>query len=420
MDGELNPIPDLLGALHEGLAGLDDGEIATYIPELAHADPGRFGIALAALDGYVYAAGDARQPFTMQSVSKPFVYALALADRGLDEVITKVGVEPSGDTFNAISLEPGTGRPANPMVNAGAILTTSLVDGGFDRILAGLSAFAGRPLDVDSAVYASELATGDRNRALAYLMKSSGALTAAPALATEVYFRQCAIRVTAVDLAVMSATLANAGVNPVTGEHIVDGETASYVLTVMATCGMYDFAGEWLLRVGLPAKSGVSGGICAALPMQFGIGLFSPPLDARGNSVRGIAACEELSARFGLHLMRPPVRTTDAMHLSGTREDGRIVIRGVHGDVGFAAAEALTRDIAAYPGDLRWLVLDLDRVGILRPVAVRLLDTLVERLEGKGVLSVSADGSGRGLLHKVARQFATLDEAVRWCEDQLP
>jgi glutaminase len=434
----LNPIPDLLDALHDGLLGLTDGHIATYIPELAHADPSWFGISLATLDGHVYASGDAARPFTLQSVSKPFVYALALADRGLDEVVTKIGVEPSGDAFNSIRLEPGTGRPPNPMVNAGAILTTSLVDGGFERILAGLSAFAGHPLDVDERVYASEHATGDRNRAMAYLMRNAGALTAGAEESVEVYFRQCAVEVTARDLAIMSVTLANAGKNPVTGVRVVSRDAASHVLTIMATCGMYDFAGEWLLRVGLPAKSGVSGGLAAALPAQLGIGLFSPPLDARGNSVRGIAACEELSARFGLHLMRPPTRTVSAVYLSGTgrthrssavrepaqlaildREAGAIAIRGLQGDIGFATAEALTRDLADRLSDARWLVLDLDRVGLVHPVAARLLDTLIGRLAERGVAALVTDGNGRGLLPQAHQQFRTLDAALSWCEDRL-
>ncbi|HEY1486517.1 MAG TPA: glutaminase A, partial [Micromonosporaceae bacterium] len=357
---DLNPIPDLLAGLHEGLVSTAEGTVATYIPQLSYADPSWFGIALATLDGHVYSAGDADRLFTIQSVSKPFVYALALADRGLDRMIRSVGVEPSGDAFTAIRLEPRTGRPRNPMVNAGAIITTSLVDGAkpaerLERIRAGLSLFAGRELDIDDSVVESELDTGDRNRAIAYLMRSAGSLDADVDDTLRVYFQQCAIRVNASDVAVMAATLANAGVNPLTGVTVVDPDVAAHVLTVMATCGMYDFAGEWLMRVGLPAKSGVSGGITAALPGQFGIGLFSPPLDARGNSVRGIAACEELSARFGLHLMRSPdlsapaptevvtgrtVRSTAERTMAERdalgRDGGAIAIRGIVGDIGFA------------------------------------------------------------------------------------
>ncbi|MCP2324292.1 glutaminase [Hamadaea flava] len=413
----LNPIPDLLDALRESLVGVTDGQVAQYIPELAHAEPGWFGLALATLDGHVYASGDADRPFTLQSVSKPFVYALALTDRGLDEVVSRVGLEPSGEAFNATRLEPGTGRPPNPMVNAGAILTTSLVDDGFPRILAGLEAFAGRVLGVDERAYESEVETGDRNRAIAYLMRTAGSLRADAEQSVRRYFRQCAIQVTARDLAVMSATLANGGVNPVTGVQVVTRDTASHVLTVMATCGMYDFAGEWLLRVGLPAKSGVSGGITGALPAQLGIGLFSPPLDERGTSVRGIAACEELSARFGLHLMRPPARTASAVYL--TENGDRLLVRGLQGDFGFAAAEALTRDVAGHATQGRLLVLDLDRVGRLHPVAVHLLGTLIERLAAYGMTTVVADVNRRGLLPQAHREFPGLDAARHWCDASL-
>ncbi|WP_051366539.1 glutaminase A [Hamadaea tsunoensis] len=433
-----NPIPELLQVLYDGILTVSDGEVATYIPELTGADPGWFGLALATIDGHVYSYGECDREFTIQSVSKPFVYALALADRGLDEVLTRVGVEPSGESFNAISLEPGTGRPANPMVNAGAILTTSLVKGGFDRILGGLSAFAGRPLVHDPVVYASEQETGDRNRALAYLMRNAGALQSEVDEALAAYFQQCSVLVSAQDLALMSVTLANGGIQPLTGETVVDRDTAAHVLTVMATCGMYDFAGEWLLRVGLPAKSGVSGGIAAALPAQLGIGVFSPPLDARGNSVRGIAACEELSARFGLHVMRPVVRTASAVYLRRTlrgmrssaertakqwatiRDAGRaVVIRGLQGDIEFTAAESLVRTLAAGLTEARWLVLDLGRVTSLHPVALRLLVTLTDRLTGLGIVTVVVDGHDRGLIHAAQVRFPALDEALVWCEDQV-
>ncbi|MFE5027892.1 glutaminase A [Streptomyces sp. NPDC056656] len=314
--GAQDPLTGLLDHVRDTLGGLDAGQPASYIPELAGADPDLFGLSLCALDGQVYGSGDTTPPFTVQSVSKPFVFALALADRGLDGVLRRVGAEPSGEAYNSIRLEAGSGRPPNAMVNAGAIVTSSLVAGGtpearFARILAGLSAFAGRSLTVDEAVYASERATGDRNRALAYLMHNAGSLTGDVEEQLAVYFRQCSVRVTCDDLAVMHATLAGGGLNPVTGERVLAPRHAQQVLAVMATCGMYDASGQWMLRVGMPAKSGVSGGIGVALPGQFGIGVFSPPLDGKGNSVRGIAACHLLSDRFGLHLMRgmaPPSR----------------------------------------------------------------------------------------------------------------
>lgn len=299
----------ILDELIEQLRPNRTGEVASYIPELASASPDLFGLALCDSDGTLYTAGDALSPFSVQSASKPFVYALALADLGLERVLACVGAEPSGEAFNAISLEPETGRPANPMINAGAIVTTSLLkarDGKerFLRIQQVLSDFAGRTLDVDEAVYRSELETGDRNRALAYLMRSAGSLTEVPvAEALDVYFRQCAVRVTAVDLAVMATTLALGGKNPLTKKRVIAPRIAEHVLAIMATCGMYDYSGEWLLRVGLPAKSGVSGGLLMANPGYFGAGLFSPRLDSRGNSVRAVLASQQLADRFPIHMM---------------------------------------------------------------------------------------------------------------------
>jgi glutaminase len=407
----INPIPELLDALVGGLREDTGGTVASYIPELAYADPEHFGLAMCTLDGHVYAAGEADVPFTIQSVSKPFVYALALDEFGLDEVMRRVGVEPSGEAFNAIRLEPGTGRPPNPMVNAGAILTTSLLP--FDRILDGLARFAGRTLPVDETVYASEYRTGDLNRSLAYLMSSLGALTADPLESTAAYFRQCSVRVTASDLAVMAGVLANAGAHPVTGERIVSRDSASQVLTVMASCGMYDFSGEWLLRVGLPAKSGVSGGLVAALPAQFGIGLYSPRLDQHGNSVRAIGACEELSARFGLHVMNPVVRKASAVY---ERRDlsGGIAVRRLEGDLGFAGTEPLTRELAGSPPSA--LVLDLDRVGDPHPAALRMLDRLVQSLAEDSVPVVVVDHRRRGLLRNAETEFGSLGEAQQYLD----
>ncbi|GAA1844686.1 glutaminase A [Agromyces salentinus] len=284
------------------------GAVATYIPELAVQDPEQLGIALASVRGTVHEAGDSAAEFTIQSVSKPFVFALALEQHGLAEVMRHVGLEPSGEPFNAISLDEQTGRPLNPMINAGAIVSSSLIRGDsaeekFQVIGAGLSAFAGRSLDVDEAVFESEVATGDRNRALAYLARSAGTLASTSDVATTAYFRQCAVNVNARDLAIMAATLAGGGVNPVTRERVVREDVARWTTAVMTSCGMYDASGEWLVRVGLPAKSGVGGGIAALQPEQFGIGTFSPRLDARGNSVRGISMLESLSERHGLHML---------------------------------------------------------------------------------------------------------------------
>ncbi|MFE3880458.1 glutaminase A [Kitasatospora sp. NPDC059146] len=353
------------------------GEVARYIPELARADPRAFGLAMVSVLGHAYQAGDASAPFTIQSVSKPFVYALALQDLGLAEVARRVGCEPSGEPFNAISLERGTGRPANPLINAGAIVTTALIDGdgqaAFERIRDTLSGFAGRRLTVDEDVYRSEAATGDRNRALAYLTRSQGVLSRAAGEACDVYFRQCAIEVTAGDLAVMGATLANGGLNPVTGRRVVDPEATRATLSVMATCGMYDHSGEWMLNVGLPAKSGVGGGVCAVSPGQFGVGVFSPPLDLRGNSVRAGSVLREMSAELGLHLLQHTERPRSPIQALRTDRDAHRL--ELLGDLGFAAAEEIVHRIRRVTSrqSRPVVVVDLSQVSAVRPIARRLL-----------------------------------------------
>ena len=300
-----------LRTLHAQIKPITDGTVWNHIPELGSADPDSFGIAVVGMSGRRYHAGDAMETLTMQSVSKPFVYALVLAELGAEVVDRWVRAEPSGDAFNAISLEAGTGRPANAMINAGAIVASGLVPGAtqderFRRILDWFSACAGRRLQMDEAVYASELATGDRNKALAYLIRSHGALPGSGLDALDLYLRQCAVQVTTSDLAVMAATLANGGVNPVTGENVMPEPVTVQTLAVMATCGMYDGAGDWLVRVGLPAKSGVSGAVLAACPDRFGVAVYSPPLDRVGNSVRAVAALREMSENYGLHMLHNP------------------------------------------------------------------------------------------------------------------
>jgi glutaminase len=302
-------VHDQLDEIHERFSDLDEGEIPDYIPELADANREHFGIAGVGVKGRVIEVGDTDVAFTIQSISKPFVYGLALEDHGRDGVLERVGVEPSGEAFNAIVLDELSNRPFNPMINSGAIATTSLVKGEnqverLHRVITMLSTYAGRDLQVDSATFFSERATGDRNRAIAHLMRSSEMLPV-PDIdeLLELYFQQCSVLVTCRDLAAMAATLANGGVNPVTGQRAVAQRYVKDVLSIMLSCGMYDYSGEWAYRVGVPAKSGVSGGITAVLPGQAGIAVFSPPLDAKGNSLRGIKVFEELSSRFSLHFM---------------------------------------------------------------------------------------------------------------------
>ncbi|WP_150306653.1 glutaminase A [Planctomonas psychrotolerans] len=302
-----------LDALRSAMLSERGGEVDDSIPELAAADPDVCGIAIVDRDGDVRDTEDADREFSIQSAVKPFVYALALADAGDDgqAVLEAVGTEPTGEAFDAVILESETGRPPNPMVNAGALLTANLVSGStpderFERILAGISAFAGHELRVDADVSESEQLLGDRNRALGYLMRSRGTLGVPVDDAISVYARACSLVVSAEVLAVMGATLAFGGRNPVTGEQVVPGSVVTTVLSVMATCGMYDGSGGWMRRVGLPAKSGVAGGLVASVPWQLGLGVYSPPLDEVGNSVRGVLVCERLSDDLGLHVFGPP------------------------------------------------------------------------------------------------------------------
>ena len=285
---------------------LTTGQVATYIPELGRANPELFGIALATASGRLFEVGDTTHAFTLQSISKPLMFGLALEKFGHDTVSKYVGVEPSGDAFNAISLQAETHRPHNAMINAGAITITALLhaqcgDETFDIMLDRLSQAAGRQLSLDCAVYESERRTGHRNRAIAHLLLNFGMVHDQAEDALDLYFRQCAILVTCRDLAVIGATLANMGRNPLTGAAVYDIVSVRSMLAIMFTCGMYDYSGEWAFRVGLPAKSGVSGGVMAVVNRQLGIATFSPRLDGRGNSCRGIEVCSDLAGRFGLH-----------------------------------------------------------------------------------------------------------------------
>ena len=300
------PLRDVLRDLHARYAPVDDGKVADYIPELAKADRRWFGIALATTDGQIFEIGDSKQLFTIQSISKPFVYGLALEDHGLEHVLSKVGVEPTGEAFNAIVLDEASNRPFNPMVNAGAIATADLIKGKdfperVTRLLSMFGKYCGRDVYIDNSVFMSERMTGHRNRAIGHLMLNFGMVGEEIEESLELYFQQCSVLVTCRDLAVMGATLAAGGVNPLTKQRAIDQQYVKYLLSIMLSCGMYDYAGEWAYRVGIPSKSGVGGGIVAVIPGQFGIATFSPPLDAKGNSVRGIRAFQDLSSRFGLH-----------------------------------------------------------------------------------------------------------------------
>jgi len=282
------------------------GAVADYIPELARMPPDLFGLAACHQSGEVVVVGDAEVPFTIQSVSKSFTLALLIDRIGAAAAFALVGTEPSGDPFNAIALDARTRRPHNPMVNAGAIAVAARLHAefgaeAFAQVHDTMSRAAGRSLGFDERTFASETATGHRNRAIGHLLRAVDAFDAPVDDVLDLYFRQCSILVTARDLAVMGATLANVGVNPLTGAPVFGPEAVRETLSVMFTCGMYDGAGDWACRVGVPAKSGVSGGILAVVNRQLGISSFSPRVDPVGNSVRGRQACATLAADLGLH-----------------------------------------------------------------------------------------------------------------------
>ena len=445
-----------LERLLERFASLDDGSVADYIPELAKVDPDWFGIAIVTIDGHVYQVGDTRQAFSIQSISKAFTYGIALEDQGEETVASRINVEPSGEAFNSISLEPLSGRPLNPMINAGAIVATSLVNGDsgdamLHRIQEKFARYAGRKLHVDEAVYLSEKTTGHRNRAIAHLLRNYNILSDDPEESLDAYFRQCSIMVNARDLAVMGATLANDGVNPITGVRALESSKVPSVLSVMATCGMYDYSGNWIYKVGMPAKSGVGGGVVAVLPGQLAVAVFSPRLDSKGNSVRGLAVCEALSSEFGLHMLHVTRLTsasvirasyTGAMVRSNLNRDvlsnsyldeagDQIQVLEITGDLIFVTAEILAANIIERIETSTYLILDLTRVTSIDISATTLLAELIETLisEGKQVI-ISGVGQHYQFTRYIERIFrsyetspvivhADVDRALECAEDHI-
>jgi glutaminase len=301
-------IAKALQAAHARFKELKEGKNADYIPALAKVPSRLFGIALVSTDGKIYSEGDAQTLFSIQSISKVFTMALVLQEKGGQTFLEGVGVDATGQVFNSIvAVEQYKGHEMNPLVNPGAIATTGLVAGATDaekwaKIQSTLSDFAGRPLSVNQEVYESEAASNQRNQAIAALMYAYGLISDDPKMVTDVYTRQCSLNVSAQDLARMAATLANGGRNPVTKKQVLAPEHVSKVLAVMATAGLYDDSGIWLYKVGLPAKSGVGGGIIAVAPGRFGIAAFSPPLDPAGNSVRAQRAIEFVVEELGANL----------------------------------------------------------------------------------------------------------------------
>ena len=448
----ITPVERLLRELHERYRRLDEGTVANYIPELSKADPDWFGISVVTLDGHEYAVGEVGVSFTVQSISKPFVYGLALEDNGEEYVLSKVGVEPSGDAFNAISLHPATGMPSNPMINAGAIATAAMVKSGestpLTRVREMFARYVGHDVEVDDAVYRSEKQTGHRNRAIGHMLRNFEIVPGNPEAALDLYFHQCSISVTCRDLAMMAACLANGGVNPVNGRRAVESRYVENILSVMGSCGMYDYAGEWIYRVGMPAKSGVSGGVVAVLPGQLGIGVFSPRLDARGNSARGVAVCVDLSRAYSLHMLSVPNLARSAVRISydvnsvrSRRQrqpeaaealasfGSRIRVYELQGDLVFASAEAVSRQVVEVLDCFDIVDIDFKHASRIGEGAVAIVVDLVQvlldadKLVALSHLSHLPEMGARVAELADAVPFAAVfpdkDLALEWCEDRL-
>ncbi len=443
-----SPVSQVLKTLHERYAALNEGEVADYIPELANADPNLFGICIATRDGHIYEVGDTRHKFTIQSISKALSYGLALEDRGEEHVLSKIGVEPSGDAFNAISLKAGTGAPFNPMINAGAIATCGQilnVDGEsrIQRIVTYLSKCAGEQLDIDEDVYHSESTTGHRNRAIGWMLRNFGIIDEDPRDIVETYFQQCSLQVTCADLAVMGATLANQGINPITGERAIAHEYVDNVLGVMASCGMYDWSGEWIYRVGLPAKSGVGGGILAVLPGQLGIAVFSPPLDAQGNSVRAIRVCMDLARELSLHMFNPSAvpppalrRSYNASQVNSRRRlptkafhtlrryGDRIRVMELQGPLLFSTFEPVIRLLIKQAPYCQHVILNFSYVFSIDDVCLRMLRDVKQQLADSAVRLVCCHAVRVGKSLTAAgfddhSLFHSEDAALESCENEV-
>jgi glutaminase len=306
------PPPDrvktLVAEAHDRFKSNAEGENSTVYPALARVPNNLFGVCVAGTSGNIYAMGDAEYEFTIMSVSKPFVFALVCQELGVEDVRQKIGVNATGLAFNSLAgIERNPDGRTNPMVNSGAIATTSLVPGATSKakwkfIHEGLSRFAGRTLPINEEVYLSASETNYRNRSIARLLQSYGRIYVDPTQAVDLYTRQCALNVSAKDLAVMGATLADGGVNPITKERVIDAAVCHYALAVMTTAGLYETSGDWLFDIGLPGKSGIGGGIVTVSPGKGGLGTFAPPLDSAGNSVKGQLVAQFLSRQLGMDL----------------------------------------------------------------------------------------------------------------------
>ncbi|MBG6122630.1 glutaminase [Corynebacterium aquatimens] len=373
-----SPISSYLSAILDEVRDNDSGAVADYIGALKSADPDKLGLALCTRSGHLYAVGDTSYEFSIQSISKPFIYALALDEVGVLGVHEVVGVEPSGEAFNELSLDEETKRPANPMINAGAIAVNQLI-AGVDatvekrgaRILDYFSQLAGREMRIDETVKADELSSADRNMALAHMLKEYGILRDSVHDAVETYVFQCSVLVTVKDLAIMAATLASGGIQPITRERVLSNEACRLALAVMASSGMYDGSGRWMSSVGIPAKSGVAGGLIGTLPGQLGIASLSPRLNDKGNSVRGVEIFRRMSKTLGLHMMSSNFYAAPGIRSVERHGDTNVV--QLQGMINFTAAENILHDLVERKLVGEKLVLDVSNVTSFNPAGRRLV-----------------------------------------------
>ncbi|MFD2599452.1 glutaminase [Sphingobacterium corticis] len=386
------PVPEYLADLLRNCKAFEGGQLATYIPELASADPNKLAVALTTLDGIIYTAGDDEYEFSIQSISKAFAYAFVIEELGSTVVKEKVGVEPSGEAFNEISLDQTEERakPKNPMINSGAITVHSLIPkttraDRAETIRQFFSKLAGRDLSFDLSIYESEKDTAFRNLSIGYSLRNLDVLESDPVEIVESYIKQCSINVTVKDLANMTSVLVNDGVLPTTGERILSRQTVRQVLTVMTTCGMYNAAGNWLANVGIPAKSGVSGGIIGVLPGQVGLAVFAPKLDQYGNSVRGIDIMQQMSNDMGLHLLEGIPSSRAIINDQDIKEvEADVKVYKLHGVLQFSEAERLLRKLQEEKRGSNSIVFDLSHISLVNNVGRRMLLDGIDRLRADG------------------------------------
>lgn len=443
----MNMVHRMLAELYEEFRAKENhGALANYIPELTKVNPKNFGIVLTTIDGYQYFYGDANIEFTIQSVSKPFIYGMAIQEYGVNKVLEKISVEPSGDAFNSISLYPESGRPFNPMINAGAITATDMIwqryqAESFDRILKTFSIYAGSSLTIDEAIYYSESTTGHRNRAIAHLLRNFNILQTDVEAPLDVYFKQCSIKVNCRQLSIMGATLASNGINPITGKKALKPKYIPNVLSVMASCGMYDYSGEWIYNVGLPAKSGVGGAVLAVLPGQLSIAVYSPLLDKKGNSVLGVDFCKTIAERFSLHLYKTPrqikhvlrrqltLRTARSKHKRDAVAEnlfeqfgGSVHLMELQGDLCFATCELFMRKIS---NECQTLILNMHRCTTMDDGALSLVTRLDEEFKKSGKALYVTDYNHLDVLSSVSQKhpdflrFNELDDAMFYLENAI-